>query len=86
MSLYGSFTIGNRSFNYEVLSVTDEDGNEWGPSELEKHLESADQIYYKAEPDDDGELYYRWIAGPFEGMDEVENAIIDEIDEYEGSE
>jgi len=86
MSLDGDFTIGETKFTYEILSITDENGNEWGPSELEEHITTADQIYYKAEPDDDyGELYYRWIAGPFDSMDQIEQAIIDEIEVYEGS-
>jgi len=86
VSLYGSFNIGGTQFNYEIISLTDTNGNEWGPSELEEHIETSDQIYYKAEPDDDGETYYRWIAGPFDSMDQIEAAIIDEIDAYEGSE
>jgi hypothetical protein len=89
MAVSGDFEINGRDFHYEVTRVVDEDGEEWTGSDIEDHLVKADQVFYVAETEtDDDEIhqYYRWLGGPFDDLSQLEAAIADETDTYEGAE
>jgi hypothetical protein len=79
--LDGSFELHGREFTYEVLSVETTEGTTYTGADMEDYLGEADRIFYVARSGDDD--YYRWVAGPYESMDDVQAAIEDEIGEYE---
>jgi hypothetical protein len=81
-SLDGDFDINGRAFHYEVVEIHDYEGRDWTGTDIEDHLEEADQVFYRATGPNDQD-YWRWIGGPFEGMDQLIAAIEDEVDGYE---
>ncbi len=81
MSTDGSFELHGREFTYEIVSVSTTDGNEYTGGDMEDHIDEADRIFYVARASSDE--YWRWVAGPFEDMGDVQAAIEDEIGEYE---
>jgi hypothetical protein len=79
----GNFDIGGNAFRYEVIEIHTFDGKEY-TDEVEDHIMEADRIFYVVVAGN-GEEYHRWIAGPYETAEDVEAAIEDETDAYEGS-
>lgn len=80
--LSGDFDLDGRTFQYEIIEVHTEDGETVTGSEIEDSVEDADRIFYKV-TGPDGEEFHRWLAGPFEDIDGIADAIGDEIGSYE---
>lgn len=79
----GSFYLRGRDWNYEIISAQGYDGQDWnGVEEVGEHIDETDRIFYSVE-DGQGEHYYRWLAGPFADIGDLEGAIQDETEEYE---
>jgi hypothetical protein len=77
----GSFDINGRTFHFNIVEVVDYEGSVDTGAGIDDVTE-ADKIFYTA-TDDKGETYYRWLAGPFESVDDITAAIEDELDAYE---
>ena len=77
----GSFDIGGREFRFEVTEIVGESGNDLVDLDLAEQLDIADKVLYQLE-DDNGEEYHRWLAGPFESIEDIIAAIEDETEEY----
>lgn len=85
MSISGSFEDEfSREVVWEVQEIHTNDGEVRSPDEVnnmgEDYLREADRVFYTI--DMGGETFYRWVAGPFEGESDVEQAIIDEQEAY----
>lgn len=85
MPIDGDFSMYGRSFTYDVVEISTFDGDTFTGPDIEEHIHEADQVFYKV-TSNDGEDFYRWLGGPFENMDSVHEAIVDETDAYEGGE
>jgi hypothetical protein len=66
--------------NIEIIEVHTYDDTFQGDEAL-GHLDEADQVFYSVSWG--GETYYRWVAGPFESLSDVEDAIGDAEDYYQ---
>lgn len=82
MAESGDFNIGDQGFRYDIEYIQTYDGSEYSGSDMEDHIKEADRVFYHVYRYSDGEDYYRWLGGPFESVDDVELAIIDETDVY----
>jgi hypothetical protein len=65
--------------NIEIIEVHTYDGVFQG-EDCTEHLDEADQVFYSVTWG--GETYYRWVSGPFESIEDVEDAIGDAEDYY----
>jgi hypothetical protein len=79
----GNFEINGREFHFEIVEVVDYEGTVDTGAGIDDVTE-ADRVFYTAS-DDKGETYYRWLAGPFESVDDIVAAIEDEVSEYEST-
>lgn len=79
--LGGSFvdSIG-REVAWNVVEVHDYAGEVHSEGDMEDYLSEADRVFYEVTVG--GETYFRWVAGPYESVSDVENAIADEVDFY----
>jgi len=84
MSLSGDFDIRGQLYHFSLTESVSFDGEHYTGDEIEEHLSESDQIFYSLETED-GDTFYRWLSGPWEGFDDVEQAIQDETDAYEES-
>jgi hypothetical protein len=82
--LTGDFNLNGKHFRFEILEIHGEDGNEITGSEMEDEqvVQQADKVFYVVTAPD-GEEYHRWLAGPYESIYDIEEAIQDEVGSYE---
>jgi hypothetical protein len=79
----GSFDLRGSSWNFTLLNAEGYNGEEYdGAAEIEDHIEELDRIFYSVESSE-GETFYRWVSGPYESLNDLEEAIRDETEEYE---
>ena len=83
----GDFDIDGREFRWDVEHIETYEGDEYAGGEMDDYIHEADRVFYHVveyenEEGGGGEEYYRWLGGPFEGWDDVEAAIIDEVEVY----
>ncbi len=81
----GNFEIDGRDFHWDVDHIETYDGDEYAGEDMDDHIHEADRIFYHAASENEkgeNEDYYRWLGGPFESWDDVEAAIIDEVEVY----
>lgn len=75
----GNFEQDGRPYNYDILEIVGFDGEALGEGEIDE----ADQVFYKVEAEwGENEVFYRWLGGPFEHIEDVESAIEDDTDFY----
>ena len=82
----GSFSIGGKHFTYDIIEVITEDGaSHHGGEHDDQILNEVDQVFYKISMEGGGSTndFYRWLAGPFESLDSIYEAIEDEAGEYQ---
>lgn len=72
----------SRRYDISILSVTTFDGESYSDADAEDHLEESDQVFYSI-TFGAGEEFYRWLAGPWESIEDVEAAIEEEQSHYE---
>lgn len=78
----GSFILRGQEWFYELLSAEGYEGQEWEGSDIQDNISKADRVFYEVE-DEGGEKFYRWLGGPFESIDDLADAIADDVEAYE---
>lgn len=71
-----------KDYDVVIWQVITFDGDSYDGGEALEHLEEADQVFYSVSYGA-GEEFYRWVAGPFEDLADLEAAIGDEVEHYE---
>lgn len=71
-----------RRYDISILNITTFDGEGYSEAEALDHLDEADQVFYSISYGGQEE-FYRWVAGPFESLEDIEAAIEDEQTFYE---
>lgn len=82
----GDFEINGREFHYSIESIETSDGETYTDGEVQQYIGDVEleRIVYSLQPSDGtGEEVYRTLYGPFESIDDIEVAIMDESDYYE---
>jgi hypothetical protein len=78
----GSFFLRGQEYSYSVISAEGYDGETWEGGDIEDHIQEADRLFYSVE-DMGGEVFYRWVGGPFESYYDLEEVIIEDTEVYE---
>lgn len=79
----GSFeNDAGQEFEWTLLEVHDYEDNVFSEGDAEDMLHEADRAFYTITRVSDGEIFHRWVAGPFESIGDLESAISDEADFY----
>lgn len=71
----------SRGYDLEIIQAETNDGEVYEGVDIEEHLHETDALFY-AYHFPGGEVFYRWVYGPFEDVDSLLSVIEEEVEFY----